>query len=75
MTMTGQALVPQERSPLLNFDKARLALEQATRIDDVKEIRDQAEALRLYCRQSENSLVIQIQCAEIKLRAEPERAQ
>ena len=75
MTVAGQALVLQETSTLLNFDKARLALEQASRIDEVKEIRDQAEALRLYCRQSEQSLVMQNHCAEIKLRAERKAGQ
>ncbi len=55
---------------LVEFDRARLAIEAATSIDEVKEIRDQAEALRLYMRQSQQGLEMQNQCAEIKLRAE-----
>lgn len=55
---------------LIYFDKAKTALAKATKIDDVKQIRDKAEALRAYARQSGESLEMQNQCAEIKLRAE-----
>ena len=34
---------------LVYFNKARLALEKATEIDEVKDIRDKAEALRFVC--------------------------
>ncbi len=42
----------------------------ASSIDEVKEIRDKAEAMRQYARQTRESLVMQNRCAEIKLRAE-----
>jgi len=41
----------------------------AVNIDEVKEIRDKAEALRMYAKQAGESLEMQNQCAEIKIRA------
>lgn len=55
---------------LVKFDQARQALMEAKTVDEVKEIRDKAEALRLYLRQQGASLEMQNHCAEIKLRAE-----
>jgi len=55
---------------LVEFNKARVALANATRIDEVKNIRDKAEALRAYAKQSGESLEMQNQCSEIKIRAE-----
>jgi site-specific DNA-methyltransferase (adenine-specific) len=55
---------------LIKFDAARRALAEAHRIDEIKAIRDKAEALRLYFKQQGESLVMQNQAAEIKLRAE-----
>lgn len=55
---------------LAKFNAARRALAEATRIDEVKQVRDQAEALRLYVKQQKGTLQMQNQCAEIKLRAE-----
>ena len=55
---------------LIQFDRARVALEKASTIDEVKDVRDQAEALRLYYRQTTEGLEMQNQCAAIKLRAE-----
>ena len=55
---------------LIEFDKARAALAKASSIDEVKAVRDQAEALRLYYRQTTEGLEMQNQCAAIKLRAE-----
>lgn len=57
-------------SALAHIDRAEQALEQASTIDVVKGIRDQAEALRLYARQAQRSFEIQNRCAEIKLMAE-----
>lgn len=72
---TPAALPPEPRRnegalTLAHFDQARHHLELARTLDEVKEIRDQAEALRLYARQSRQSLEMQNRCAEIKLRAE-----
>lgn len=55
---------------LVQFDKAMAALAEAHSIDEVKQIRDQAEAMRQYIKQQKGSLVMQNQAAEIKIRAE-----
>ena len=55
---------------LTHFNKAKNELMLATKIDEVKEIRDKAEALRAYAKQAGESLEMQNQCAEIKIRAE-----
>lgn len=55
---------------LVHFDTARRALALATSIDEVKTIRDKAEALRAYVKQQRGGLEMQNQCGEIKLRAE-----
>lgn len=55
---------------LVHFDRARQELALAKDIDEVKQIRDKAEALRLYIKQQGASLEMQNHCAEIKLRAE-----
>ncbi len=55
---------------LAHFRKAKRELALVTRIDEVKEIRDKAEALRAYAKQAGESLEMQNNCAEIKIRAE-----
>jgi hypothetical protein len=55
---------------IVHFDTARAALAKAHTFDEVKEIRDKASALAAYVRQAGESLEMQNQCAEIKLRAE-----
>lgn len=55
---------------LVRFEAARYALEQARSIDEVKDVRDKAEALRMYCKQAGESLEMQNAVAEIKIRAE-----
>uniref|UniRef100_A0A6M3JR85 Putative methyltransferase n=1 Tax=viral metagenome TaxID=1070528 RepID=A0A6M3JR85_9ZZZZ len=55
---------------LVHFDAARRELALASNIDEIKILRDKAEALRQYIRQQGASLEMQNQCAEIKLRAE-----
>jgi len=55
---------------LVKFERARQALIEAKTIDEVKDVRDKAEALRLYVKQQKGSLEMQNHCAEIKLRAE-----
>jgi len=59
-----------ENKYLQYFDTAKRALAQARNIDEVKDIRNRAEALREYARQQRDSLEMQNYCAEIKLRAE-----
>lgn len=55
---------------LIHFNRARQEIELAKNIDEVKDIRDKAEALRAYAKQAGYSLEMQNQCAEIKIRAE-----
>ncbi|MBA7682493.1 hypothetical protein ES703_90843 [subsurface metagenome] len=52
------------------MSRARQALALAKSIDEVKDIRDKAEALRAYAKQVGMGLEMQNECAEIKLRAE-----
>jgi hypothetical protein len=55
---------------LTYFDRARVALAKATDLDEVKSIRDKAEALRTYAKQAKDSAEMERQCAIIRLRAE-----
>ena len=60
----------RQPGPMIHFDNARREIELARTVDEVKTIRDRAEAMRLYCKQARHSLEMQNKCAEIKLRAE-----
>jgi len=55
---------------LIHFNRARQELQKAKTIDEVKTIRDAAERLRMYLKQSKESLEMQNDAAEIRLRAE-----
>jgi N6-adenosine-specific RNA methylase IME4 len=55
---------------LIYFDTARQALAQAATLDEVAELRTQAELMRGYYRQRKESAEMQNMCAEIKLRCE-----
>ncbi len=55
---------------LVHLNRARQELALAKSIDEVKDIRDKAEALRAYAKQAGHGLEMQNECAEIKLRAE-----
>ena len=55
---------------LNNWEKAKLAVAECKTIDEVKKIRDKAEALRAYAKQAKESLEVQNNVCEIKLRCE-----
>jgi protein gp37 len=59
-----------DTTAIVFFDQARMMLEKAVSLDQIKDIRDKAEALRLYAKQQKDSGDMQQQCAEIKIRAE-----
>ena len=55
---------------LVRWEKAKQAIAEAKSIDEIKEIRDKMQALHAYSKQAKESLVVQNNIAEIKIRAE-----
>lgn len=66
----GSSVLTKDATALSFFESAKYALSMATQIDEIKDIRDKSEAMRLYLKQIGESLEMQNDCAEIKLRAE-----
>ena len=55
---------------LEKWNNAKTAIAECKTVDEVKHIRDKAEALRMYAKQAGESLQVQNDIAEIKIRAE-----
>lgn len=55
---------------LANIDAARRALDKARTVNEVKDVRDKAEAIRLYLKKQKGSFEAQNAAAELKIRAE-----
>ena len=60
----------ESHQSLVHLDRAKLELEKVEDVEEVKDLRDRAEALRVYQKQAGAGLEIQNRCAEIKIRAE-----
>lgn len=68
--MTNIVPVNSLPNPLAMLDRAYLAIEKAQSLDQLKEIRDQAEAARHYVKAAKLTTAMANRCAEIRIRAE-----
>ncbi|NQT14292.1 MAG: hypothetical protein HQ582_16165 [Planctomycetes bacterium] len=66
----AHAETPQPSRQIRALTKASQALAAANTLHEIKDIRDQAEAVRMYARSAAMGLEVQNKAAEIKLRAE-----
>src|SRR3990167_6531802 len=66
----GPALALPVHDSLALLSQARAALDKAQTVQEVKGLRDQAEAMRIYFAQQAGSFALEQAAAEMKLRAE-----
>lgn len=66
----SEVVALRENTEVDLLEQARNLLVRATSVDEVKDIRDRAEALRAYAKQAGMGLEAQNRAAEVKLRAE-----
>lgn len=69
-TETGEIIEAETVGSLLKLEEASRYLAEVKSVDEVKDIRDKAEAMRVYAKQARLGLESQNYAAEIKLRAE-----
>lgn len=69
-TDTGEIMETETVGSLLKLEEASRYLAEVKSVDEVKDIRDKAEAMRVYAKQARLGLESQNYAAEIKLRAE-----
>jgi N6-adenosine-specific RNA methylase IME4 len=66
---TGPAVQQNASGPLVLYETACRALAQAKSVDEVQDVRDKAEAIRIYARMAKNK-DLEVDAAEIRIRAE-----
>jgi hypothetical protein len=69
VTSSALAAVPAA-APLALLEQARRLLAEARSLDEVRHVRDVAEAVRVYARQAQLGLEAQNDAAELRLRAD-----
>lgn len=69
-TETGEIMEPETVGSLLKLEEASRYLAEVKSVDEAKDIRDKAEAMRVYAKQARLGLESQNYAAEIKMRAE-----